>query len=367
MGTTSAFLQYFNIEKMGRFPNGADALLTTRMGVFSKLAAVQQAKGGTVYVVSGFGKPKKYVLWEVFTIEDVSKQDDQFVVSGPGRVLLPPATLEGKEFERFKTACANFVGFRRIDDQPYRDTLRQLAEADRKNVLGPACEAFCDELVKAFPKMGDAYYYRAHVRRRLGNAAGAKADYEKALQLGTNFPAEAQAGAANPGLASPGGHAGGLPKKPGVDTPGSPGIAAQVVSKGVFAANLKKPAGVSEAAWRGVLRRRGSEDFRQKLLKAYGGRCAVTGSDAEAVLEVALIDPEGPAEPRNALLLRSDIRTLFDLNLLRVHPRTRKVFLADGVQETAYARLWARPLRLPEAKDDRPAAAALLKRWDGAS
>src|SRR5581483_8139711 len=123
MGTTSAFLQYFNIEKMGRFPNGADALLTTRMGVFSKLAAVQQAKGGTVYVVSGFGKPKKYVLWEVFTIEDVSKQDDQFVVSGPGRVLLPPATLEGKEFERFKTACANFVGFRRIDDQPYRDTL----------------------------------------------------------------------------------------------------------------------------------------------------------------------------------------------------------------------------------------------------
>jgi hypothetical protein len=37
------FLQYFNIEKMGRFPNGADALLTTRMGVFTKLASVQQA------------------------------------------------------------------------------------------------------------------------------------------------------------------------------------------------------------------------------------------------------------------------------------------------------------------------------------
>ena len=124
---------------------------------------------------------------------------------------------------------------------------------------------------------------------------------------------------------------------------------------------------MSEVAWRGVLQRRGNEDFRQKLLKAYGGRCAVTGSDVEAVLEVALIDPEGPTEAGNALLLRSDVRTLFDLNLLRIHPQTRKVFLADGVRDTGYARLWARPIRLPEKKNDRPAPDALRKRWDGAS
>ena len=110
----------------GKVWNGADALLTTRLGVFTKLATVQQAKGGTLYVVSGFGKPKKYVLWEAFTIEDVTKQDDQFVVSGPGRVLLPPAPLEGKEFEKFKTACANFVGFRKIDDLPHRRADRDI-------------------------------------------------------------------------------------------------------------------------------------------------------------------------------------------------------------------------------------------------
>jgi hypothetical protein len=194
----SEFVQYFNIEKMGRFPNGADALLTTRMGVFTKLATVQQARGGTVFVISGFGKPKKYVLWEAFTIEDITKQDDQFVVSGPGRVLLPPAVLEGKEFEKFRAACANFVSFRKIDDQPYKDTLAKLADANKNAKLGPAVEAFCDELVKAFAKMGDAYYYRAHVRQRLGNATGAKADYEQAIKLGTNFPDEARAGAANP-------------------------------------------------------------------------------------------------------------------------------------------------------------------------
>ena len=102
------------------------------------------------------------------------------------------------------------------------------------------------------------------------------------------------------------------------------------------------------------------------MLAAYGGRCAVTGADAEAALEVALIDPDGPAEPKNALLLRADVRTLFDLNLLRVHPKTRKVFLAEAVQNGAYARLWARALRPPESKDAAPSHDSLERRWTAA-
>jgi hypothetical protein len=349
---SSAFLQYFNIEKMGRFPNGADALLTTQMGVFSKLAAVQQAKGGTVYVISGFGKPKKYVLWESFTIEEVTKQDDQFVVSGPGKVLLPPAELSGKEFEKFKTACANFVGFRRIDDQKYTETLKKLADANAKAKLSPACEKFCDELVKAFPKMGDAYYYRGHVRKHLGNAAGAKADFDQALKLGTNFPDEAR-------RQETGDRSQGPEKKAVANT-----LAGSVVAKGVFAA--KPPGGVSVGVWQGIVQRRGPEELRQKLLAAYGGKCAVSGSDADAALEVALIDPDGPTEASNALLLRADLRTLFELNLLRVHPKTRKVILAEPVMNGAYARLWARPLRAPQKPTDRPAHDALQKRWDSA-
>lgn len=350
MSNGANFLQYFNVEKMGRFPNGADALLTTHMGVYSKLAAVQHAKGGTVYVVSAFGKPKKYVLWEAFTIEDITKQDDQFVVSGPGKVLLPPAELAGKEFEKFKSACANFIGFRKIDDQPYTETLKQLADSGAKGKLSPACEAFCGQLIAAFPKMGDAYYYRGHVRHHLGDAAGAKADLEQAVKLGTNFPDEARA------LLAPA-------SAPKAATASGGGIAAQVVSKGVFAG--KAPAGVSVGAWQGVLQRRGPEEFRQKVLKAYGGKCAVSGADAEAVLEVALIDPDGPNEPKNAILLRADLRTLFELNLLRVHPKTRKVVLADAVQNGSYARLWARTLRPPESKDASPDFAALEKRWSG--
>jgi hypothetical protein len=346
---SSNFLQYFNIEKMGRFPNGADALLTTQMGVYSKLAAVQQAKGGTVYVISAFGKPKKYVLWEAFAIEEITKQDDQFVVSGPGKVLLPPAELSGKDFEKFKSACANFIGFRKIDDQKYTDTLKQLATDNAKAKLSPACEKFCDELIAAFPKMGDAYYYRGHTRHHLGNATGAKTDFEQALKLGTNFVTEV-----NSLLASGG-------RQPSESSPSS-SIASQVVAKGVFAG--KSPAGVSVGVWQGVLSRRGPEELRQKLLAAYGNKCAISGADAEAALEVTLIDPDAPAEPKNALLLRADLRTLFDLNLLRVHPKTRKVILAEAVQNGAYARLWARTLRAPASKDASPSFAALEKRWN---
>src|SRR5262249_36486608 len=133
------YIQYFNCEKMGRFPNGADALLTQRMGVFTKLPSVKETRGGTVYVLTGLGKPKRYYLWEAFTIDDVQFDGTQYTVSGPGWVLLPPQVLEGKDFDKFKASCANFVGFRAIDDLPYKDTLRRLADQFHLPAVNQAC------------------------------------------------------------------------------------------------------------------------------------------------------------------------------------------------------------------------------------
>ena len=76
-------------------------------------------------------------------------------------------------------------------------------------------------------------------------------------------------------------------------------------------------------------------------------------------------DPEtGPYDIPNGLLLRGDIRALFERNLLRIHPRTRKIFLADELLATSYGRLAARQLRLPVKEEDRPSADALRQRWD---
>jgi hypothetical protein len=358
------YLQYFNCEKMGRFPNGAEALRTHRMGVFSKLPSVKDSTGGSVFVIAGLGKPKRYYLWETFTIDDVRSDGTQYTLSGPGWVLLPPQPLAGKDFDKFKAACANLVSFRAIDDQPYRDTLRKLAEKYRGDDVNAGCEDFCTELIELLPDNGDAYYYRGTVRQGLGKAAAAKEDFTRALALGTNFPQEAQAGVENPAPAAAAG------KKPAKEPAGRDRLAEQIVSKGLFAAGgVKKPAGVSDAVWRGVLQRRGPEDLRQKLLAAYGGRCAITGTEGEPALEAALLVGDaatGPHELSNAVLLRGDVRTLFDLNLIRIHPRTRKVYVAEPLKKGSYARLSARQLRLPERVEDRPSVQALRQRWEEA-
>ncbi len=356
------YLQYFNQEKMGRFPNGADALFTARMGVFTKLASVKDSAGSTVFVICGLGKPKAYYLWESFAIEEVTFDGEQYTISGPGWVLLPPQKLEGKAFDQFKSACANFVGFRQIDDLPYHKTLGEVAAKFRKAKPDAACEAFCDELVRQLPKVGDSYYYRATVRQRLGKAEAAKEDFRKAIEVGTNFRPEAEAA---------------LAADRGVKPPGSPGkdsLAAQITAKGRFskeggaaARGAGRPFDMSAAEWEVIRRRRGPDELRQRLLMAYGGRCAVTRFDGEAALEVAYLtgDPDtGPHDPANAVLLRGDVHTLFDLNLIRVHPKTLKVFVADELKKGRYAALMARRLAVPERSEDRPAPEGLQKRWE---
>ncbi|MBE2321408.1 HNH endonuclease, partial [Solirubrobacter sp. CPCC 204708] len=72
-----------------------------------------------------------------------------------------------------------------------------------------------------------------------------------------------------------------------------------------------------------VAQRRGQSTFRNQLLEAYDLRCAITGSNAVAVLEAAHICPyRGDHTNRvdNGLLLRADIHTLFDLGLIWVTP-----------------------------------------------
>ncbi len=57
----------------------------------------------------------------------------------------------------------------------------------------------------------------------------------------------------------------------------------------------------------------------------YEHRCVVTGCTVIAVLEAAHIRPYRRPEDndvKNGLLLRADIHTLFDLNLLGIEPGT---------------------------------------------
>lgn len=122
-----------------------------------------------------------------------------------------------------------------------------------------------------------------------------------------------------------------------------------------------------ERKLREIVQRRGQPKFRNSLVSAYNGRCAVTGCDAVDALEAAHITPYlGPESNHvaNGLLLRADIHTLFDLNLIRIHPGTLRIEIAEQLQGTSYEDLEGGDLIVPDDASVKPSKAALQKRWD---
>jgi hypothetical protein len=85
---------------------------------------------------------------------------------------------------------------------------------------------------------------------------------------------------------------------------------------------------------RQIRERRGQQEFRNVLRNRYGDRCMVTECQALAVLEAAHIKPyrgEDDNHPENGLLLRADIHTLFDLDLLGIEPDELRVELHPDI------------------------------------
>lgn len=115
-----------------------------------------------------------------------------------------------------------------------------------------------------------------------------------------------------------------------------------------------------------VVRRRGQPAFRNSLIKAYKGHCAISDCDALEALEAAHIYPyagEKTHHVTNGILLRSDLHTLFDLGLLTVEVGSMTVQISESLIETSYGSLHGVKLRLPDNKEQRPSTEAL--KWHG--
>jgi hypothetical protein len=111
-----------------------------------------------------------------------------------------------------------------------------------------------------------------------------------------------------------------------------------------------------------VHRRQGGPRFRRALLRAYGGRCAMTEYDAEPALEAAHIIPyRGPQtnHPANGLLLRADMHDLFDLGLIAVNTDLMTLQLANELVGTKYEPYEGKRLLLPADASIRPSVEAL--------
>jgi tetratricopeptide (TPR) repeat protein len=121
----------------------------------------------------------------------------------------------------------------------------------------------------------------------------------------------------------------------------------------IDADNFFYPKSVKEAKDRitvSIARRQGQPQFRQSLLEVYNYRCSITGCDAQEALEAAHIIPYKETEnnhPSNGLLLRADIHTLFDLNLITINPDTMQLHIAPSLQRTSYGEIDGKYLQLP--------------------
>lgn len=109
--------------------------------------------------------------------------------------------------------------------------------------------------------------------------------------------------------------------------------------------------------------RRGQRRFRENLLARFDGRCLVTGCKLPDLLEAAHVSPyRGDKEnhPSNGLLLRADIHTLFDLELLGIEPVTLRLHVNPRLEGTEYEQFANRKLECGSAL---PSNKALESRW----
>jgi len=93
---------------------------------------------------------------------------------------------------------------------------------------------------------------------------------------------------------------------------------------------------------RQIRERRGQAAFRRELRRRFGDACVVTGCKLPDLLEAAHINPhrgDKDNHPSNGLLLRADIHTLFDLELLGIDPDTLEVRLHPKLRGMGYDHL----------------------------
>ncbi len=91
--------------------------------------------------------------------------------------------------------------------------------------------------------------------------------------------------------------------------------------------------------------------LRSELSEVYGGCCCITGSSVSALLDAAFIVPPSSNfrfsnDVRNGLLLRSDIRRLFEAHLLGIDPANRTVLLASELAGTEYEEVKGKRLQI---------------------
>jgi len=112
---------------------------------------------------------------------------------------------------------------------------------------------------------------------------------------------------------------------------------------------------------RQITERRGQQKFRKDLLENFDSKCCITGCSILHLLEAAHIKPyKGVKDnhPSNGLLLRAGIHTLFDLDMIGIHPVTLIIHINDEIRKDNYELLDGIKV------NGNPSIEALRYKWD---
>jgi len=115
---------------------------------------------------------------------------------------------------------------------------------------------------------------------------------------------------------------------------------------------------------RAITLRRGQRKFRNALLRRFGEKCAISDCGLVDLLEAAHIAPyRGDADNHasNGLLLRADLHTLFDLNMMAIDPEGLRVRFHPAARAHGYGELEGKTLSGPAFS--RLSRIALHDRW----
>lgn len=110
--------------------------------------------------------------------------------------------------------------------------------------------------------------------------------------------------------------------------------------------------------------RRVQYSLQRKLLEVYQQQCAITGCTIAPLLETAFIVSDNrliPEHPSQGLVLRSDLKTLYELKLIAIHPQKLTVLLAPSLLEADYGHLQGQKIHLPQQKIYHPDAVTLTQ------
>jgi len=114
-----------------------------------------------------------------------------------------------------------------------------------------------------------------------------------------------------------------------------------------------------------VGRRSKQDEFRSKLFKFYGEKCMISGCDVPIAIEASHICPyrgEKDNHPENGVLLRRDLHTLYDRNLIGIEPNELRITLSKSIKDSVYRPYDAQALTF-DGTNIKPSKPALTLRW----